>query len=86
MPFRRTVPVTVREPIALGPKLRHFLRAIVEEGGARLTGPQGSGILTSMARANALLIVPAEISSVFVGTELQALILDDPRHVAEPPY
>lgn len=86
LPFRRTVPVTVREPIALGPKLRHFLRAIVEEGDARLTGPQGSGILTSMARANALLIVPAELPSVAVGTALQALVLDDPRHVAEPPY
>ena len=86
LPFRRTVPVTVREPITLGPKLRHFLRAIVEEGDARLTGPQGSGILTSMARANALLIVPAELSSVAAGTELRALVLDDPRHVAEPPY
>jgi len=86
LPFRRTVPVTVREPIALGPKLRHFLRAIVEEGGARLTGPQGSGILTSMARENALLIVPADMPTVPVGSELQAIILDDPQHVAEPPY
>ncbi len=86
LPFRRTVPVTTREPITLGPRLRHFLRAIVEEGAARLTGPQGSGILTSMAHANALLIVPAEMPTVPVGTELQALILDDPRHVAEPAY
>ncbi len=86
LPFRRTVPVIVREPITLGPKLRHYLRAIVEEGEARLTGPQGSGILTSMARANALLIVPADMPTVPAGTELQAIILDDPRHVAEPPY
>src|SRR5205823_6310955 len=27
LPFRRTVPVCVGEPIKLGPKLRHFLRA-----------------------------------------------------------
>jgi len=86
LPFRRTVPVIVREPITLGPKLRHYLRAIVDEGEARLTGPQGSGILTSMARANALLIVPADMSTVPAGTELLALILDDPQHVAEPPY
>jgi molybdopterin molybdotransferase len=86
LPFRRTVPVIVREPITLGPKLRHYLRAIVEEGEARLTGPQGSGILTSMARANALLIVPADMPTIPVGTELQALILDDPQHVADPPY
>ena len=86
LPFRRTVPVIVREAITLGPRLRHYLRAIVEGEEARLTGPQGSGILTSMARANALLIVPADMPAVPVGTELQALILDDPRHVAEPPY
>jgi molybdopterin molybdotransferase len=86
LPFRRTVPVIVREPITLGPRLRHYLRAIVEEGEARLTGPQGSGILTSMARANALLIVPADMPTVPVGTELQAIMLDDPQHVAEPPY
>jgi len=86
LPFRRTVPVVVQEAITLGPKLRHYLRAIVDHGEARLTGPQGSGILTSMARANALLIVPADMPAVPVGTALQALMLDDPQHVAEPPY
>ncbi len=86
LPFRRTVPVVVTEAITLGPRLRHYLRAIVEGGEARLTGPQGSGILTSMAHANALLIVPAEMPAVPVGTELRALLLDDPQHVAEPPF
>src|SRR5437870_1862679 len=86
LPFRRTVRVVVREPITLGPKLRHFLRAIVDGRDARLTGPQGSGILTSMARPNALLIVPADTPAVPAGTELEALLLDDPQHVAEPPY
>jgi molybdopterin molybdotransferase len=85
-PYRRTVPVVVRDPVTLGPRLRHFLRVIVEDGEARLTGPQGSGILTSMARANALLIVPAEMPAVSAGTTLPALILDDPQHVAEAPY
>jgi len=92
LPFRRTVPVVVQEAITLGPKLRHYLRAIVQAAdaggslGARLTGPQGSGILTSMARANALLIVPEDMPAVPVGTALHALVLDDPHHVAEPPY
>ena len=86
LPFRRTVPVVVREPVTLGPKLRHYLRAIVEDGEARLTGPQGSGILTSMARANALLIIPADMPAVAAGTQLQALILDDPGHVAEAQF
>lgn len=95
LPFRRTVPVRVAEPITLGPRLRHFLRAVVTAepgagggGGleARLTGPQGSGILTSMARANALLIVPEDRPTVAAGETLQALVLDDPQHVAEPPF
>jgi molybdopterin molybdotransferase len=86
LPFRRTVPVVVQEAITLGPKLRHYLRAIVQGGEARLTGPQGSGILTSMARANALLIVPEDQPAVQVGAALEALVLDDPHHVAEPPY
>ena len=95
LPFRRTVPVCVGEPIKLGPKLRHFLRAVVVPEGpggvggkltARLTGPQGSGILTSMARANALLIVPEDRHSVAAGETLAALLLDDPHHVAEAPF
>jgi molybdopterin molybdotransferase len=92
LPFRRTVPVCVGEPIALGPKLRHFLRAVVAPSDAdgalvaRLTGSQGSGILTSMARANALLIVPEDRPSVARGETLQALVLDDPYHVAEVPF
>jgi molybdopterin molybdotransferase len=92
LPFRRTVSVCVGEPITLGPKLRHFLRAVVQpegEGGAltaRLTGPQGSGILTSMARANALLIVPEDRPRVAAGETLSALLLDDPHHVVEAPF
>ena len=84
--FRRTVRVVVQEPITLGPRLRHYLRAIITGDEARLTGPQGSGILTSMARANALLIVPADMPAVPAGAELDAIMLDEPQHVAEPPY
>jgi len=92
LPFRRVVPVCVAEPITLGPRLRHFLRAVVSPADgagaltARLTGPQGSGILTSMARANALLIVPEDRASVAPGETLRALLLDDPYHVAEAPF
>jgi molybdopterin molybdotransferase len=90
LPFRRTQTVRVAEPVSLGPKLRHFLRAHVtpESNGlvARLTGPQGSGILTSMALANALLIVPENRPAVAAGDFLQAILLDDPQHVAAPPY
>jgi molybdopterin molybdotransferase len=53
---------------------------------ARLTGPQGSGILTSMARANALLVVPAERDDVEVGETLAAVLLDEPGHTVEPAF
>jgi hypothetical protein len=39
-----------------------------------------------MARANALLIVPEDVPAVVPGAILQALVLDDPRHLAEPLY
>jgi molybdopterin molybdotransferase len=45
---------------------RVFARAIVTERDGRyyvsLTGPQGSGVLTSMALANALAIVPEDVA------------------------
>ncbi|MBI4421799.1 MAG: molybdopterin molybdotransferase MoeA [Gemmatimonadetes bacterium] len=88
--FRRAVAVRVDEKIVLGPRLRHFLRAVVSEVGgglaARLTGPQGSGILTSMAKANALLIVPEDRPEVAAGETLRAILLDETMHVEEPPF
>jgi molybdopterin molybdotransferase len=43
---------------------------------ARLVGPQGSGILTSMALANGLLIVPENKQVIEVGDEVQVQMLD----------
>jgi molybdopterin molybdotransferase len=79
--FRRTVTVTVEEEVKIGAKLTHFLRAVVarsEDGTlvARLTGLQSSGALTSMAKANALLIVPPTSPKVAKGSQLNALMLD----------
>ena len=90
LPFRRSVPVRLAEPISLGPKLQHFLRGIVTDGAdgpvARLTGPQGSGILTSMARANALLIIPEGQKETPAGATVQALPLHQPWHQKEPSF
>jgi molybdopterin molybdotransferase len=41
-----------------------------------LTGPQGSGMLTSMASANALTIVPPDVDVVEPGEEVDVLMLD----------
>ncbi len=86
--FRRPVPVVLEEPVTIGARLTHFLRAVVrvrEDGalGARLTGPQGSAILTSMARANALLIVPEDRPRSEAGERLNALLVSDDAELAE---
>ncbi len=43
---------------------------------ASLTGSQGSGILTSMMRANALTLIPAEVDVVEPGEEIDVIMLD----------
>jgi molybdopterin molybdotransferase len=43
---------------------------------ASLVGPQGSGILTSMAQANGLMIVPEDKAAIEVGEEVQVQMLD----------
>ncbi|MGE0440629.1 MAG: gephyrin-like molybdotransferase Glp [Gemmatimonadales bacterium] len=88
-PFRRARAAAVTEPVNLKPPLQHFLRAVLTEGNpatVRLTGPQGSGILTSMVAANALLIVPEGLHAVPVGGMLRAIGLDDPHHQECPPF
>jgi molybdopterin molybdotransferase len=90
LPFRRAVPVRLAEPVSVRPRLQHFLRAIVQDGAdgaiARLTGPQGSGILTSMVLANALLVLPEGQFDTPAGATVQAIRLDDPAHQAEPGF
>jgi molybdopterin molybdotransferase len=85
--FRRPIPVTLEEPVKIGAALTHFLRAIVSvrpDGSlsARLTGPQGSGILTSMSLANALLVVPEERPRIEAGEIVNALLLSDDAQLA----
>jgi molybdopterin molybdotransferase len=90
LPFRRSVPVTLAEPVSLKPVLQHFLRGVVAHRDgtavAKLTGPQGSGILTSMALANALLVIPEGQHETPAGASVQALLLDETVHQAEPAF
>jgi molybdopterin molybdotransferase len=62
---------------------RCFYRAFVthEDGGyvASLTGPQGSGILTSMALANGLVVVPEDVKYVRTGDPVRVQMLDWPE-------
>jgi molybdopterin molybdotransferase len=88
--FRRTVRVIMDEPAKTPGRLTHFLRGIIrDENGtlkATLTGPQGSGILTSMARANALLVIPEGRDAVLPGETITAILLGDAQAFgAQPP-
>jgi molybdopterin molybdotransferase len=59
---------------------RIFARVKVEkrkgEYFAKLTGPQGSGILTSMVLANGLAVVPENRERIAAGEKLQVMMLD----------
>jgi len=74
------VEAVINEPIVNEDGRRVFARAIVEKRAgqyvARLTGPQGSGILTSMSLANGLVIVPEDKLRVEKGDRVQVMILN----------
>jgi len=86
--FRRTLSVTLSQPVTLAAPLMHFLRATVtrtEEGHymAELAGSQSSSVLTTMAAANALLILPGDRLELPAGELLRALPLGDTLEVSE---
>lgn len=63
-----------------------YARAVVQrsaEGAyvASLTGSQGSHIMTSLVKANALVILPEGVKRVHAGQQLQALMIDWPPSV-----
>ncbi|MSQ41825.1 MAG: molybdopterin molybdenumtransferase MoeA [Dehalococcoidia bacterium] len=59
---------------------RFYARALVTfEAGryvARLTGPQGSGVLTSMALANGYAICPEDVPAIEAGEECDVMLVD----------
>lgn len=79
--FRRPLPVELDGEVSIAADLTHFLRAKVRRDGdrylARLTRSQSSASLTSLAAANALLIVPPEKKSYAGGSRMSALPLRD---------
>ena len=82
---RPIVRAVLKHPIHNTDGRRVYARAIVthEDGGyvASLTGPQGSNILTSMARANALAICPEDVPRLDPGAVVDAQMLDWPEDV-----
>ena len=67
---------------------RFYARAIVtlEDGRyvARLTGPQGSGVLTSMALANGYAICPEDVEAIEAGEECDVMLVDREAPLPSP--
>lgn len=75
----RTVPARFLDRVDEKDDRRHFLRVrLSEEGGelvARLTGDQGSGILSSMVEADGLAIIPEDWARVEPGAQVEVIPL-----------
>ncbi|MBI3948392.1 MAG: molybdopterin molybdotransferase MoeA, partial [Armatimonadetes bacterium] len=78
--LRPEVSATLLAPLRHKPGRREFVRAVTTFGGGgcetRATGDQGSGILTSMLRANSLIIVPEEAADVPASETVTVALLE----------
>ena len=76
---RQTVEAVFKEKFSKHPDRRHFLRGILSHEDGQLTvkttGPQGSGILTSMVKANGLIDIAEEIEKVNPGDTIKVQVL-----------
>ncbi len=78
---RPVIKAITRDEVRNTDARRFYARCVVTlgDGGryyADLTGPQGSGILTSMSAANALTIIPEDLPAAFPGDEIDVMMLD----------
>ena len=82
---RPTIKAVLDEPIYNTDGRRVYARAIVTKRNgtyhARLTGHQGSNLLTSMARANGLAICPEDLPKKETGEVVDVVMLDWPEEV-----
>lgn len=76
---RSVIRAKIEEPLRNNDGRRIFARVIVDsrdgEYFAKLTGPQGSGILTSMANANGLAVIPETTEKVEPGDTVEVIML-----------
>ena len=78
--YRRTMAARLTHNVKHQPGRTEFIRVTLaqEEGGysATSTGAQGSGMLLSMARADGLMVVPAECEGILAGEQVAVQLLD----------
>jgi molybdopterin molybdotransferase len=75
-----TVEAVLEEPVTNRGGRRYYARVrLSRQNGqyyARLSGPQGSGILTSMSQADGLAVVPEDTTSLKAGDRVQVMLLE----------
>jgi len=78
---RPVVRAVFQEKLSKRPDRRHFLRGILSRENdvlaVRTTGDQGSGILTSMVKANCLIDVPEEVERLNPGDTVNVQVLSE---------
>ncbi|MDA0999690.1 MAG: molybdopterin molybdotransferase MoeA [bacterium] len=79
--FRPKVEAAIQHPLRKSPERRHYVRSVVSfrESGweVRAVEAQGSNILHSMVRANALIVFPEFETELNPGDQVQVVILDE---------
>ena len=88
--FRTTTPVRLAEPVTVSPALQHFLRVRITSSPtgpeAWLTGPQSSNLLSSVVRADGLMVVPQGTALAEAGTVYPVMRLRHERWQETPSY
>jgi molybdopterin molybdotransferase len=80
---RSVVLARLAEPVSKAPGRRVFLRVRVEPEGspgdgyrASLAGGQGSHVLSALASANGLAVIPEDVTSLPAGSPVEVIRLD----------
>jgi len=89
--FRPALTAILREDLSKKTGLVHFIRcSLLAQGGkvfASTTGEQGSGILSSMVKAQGLIVLPRDQTLARVGEEVTVILLDPSFfHLASPVF
>ena len=78
--LRPVVSCACGESMTAAVGLTHFLRVTLDGSdgrtSVRLAGPQGSGLVSSLARADGLAIVPEDVERLEVGESVAVMLLD----------
>ncbi len=85
---RPSVRAVAQDRIANSDGRRFYARGVASQGAdgrwqVRLTGPQGSGVLTSMSLANAYAVCPEDVPAIEPGEECEVILVD--RETPIPP-